>query len=140
MADQDVRPARAGDIPAIVEMGKAFHAKGGLSFGYDEGAVSALVERLIESDSGTVLMSDGGMIGGLLSPAYCDPKWNMAVELFWWASDRRGLKLLSAFEAWAADMGAQEVRMTTLNALPSGDRIVTRRGYAPVETSYQKVI
>lgn len=132
-------PATTADIPRLVEMGRKFHAKSGAAFGYDGDAISALLENLIASDAGVVICSDAGVIGGMLSPAYCDPNWKMAVELFWWA-ERDGLALLRAFEAWAAWVGAQEVRMTSLAALPRADGILKRKGYAPMEISYQKVI
>lgn len=134
-----MRAATAEDIPRLVEMGRKFHAASGMPFDYDGNAIAALLDQLIASDAGTVICSDAGVIGGMLSPAYCDPKWMMAVELFWWA-ERDGLALLRAFEEWAARVGAQEVRMTSLASLPRADAILRRKGYAPTEISYQKVI
>lgn len=134
-----IRPATVADMPRLLELGHRFHAQSGVPFKFDDEAVTRLVEGLLESDAATVLISEHGLIGGMLSPAYCDPQWLMAVELFWWA-DRDGLALLRAFEAWAAGVGAQEVRMTSLAALPRADGILKRKGYAPMEISYQKVI
>lgn len=134
-----IREATGADIPRIVEMGARFHAAGGIKAGYDQDAVSRLLAELIEADAGCLLVSDSGMIGGALVPAYCDPSWMMAVEMFWWA-DRDGLQLLHRFEEWAAENGAQEVRMTSLASLPRADAILRRKGYAPTEISYQKVI
>lgn len=134
-----IRPARLEDIPAIVAMGAQFHARWGHAMGYDPDAVTALITGLINSDQGAAFLTDSGMIGGALSPAYCDPEWVMAVELFWWA-ERDGLALLRAFEEWAAASGAKEVRMTTLAALPRAASIMQRRGYVASEISHSKVI
>ena len=95
---------------------------------------------MILADTGVILLSDRGMIGGSLAPAYTAPDWLMAVEMFWFAEDGQGLRLLRGFEQWAADGGASEVRMTTLAGLSQADAILTRRGYAALETSYTKVI
>lgn len=94
---------------------------------------------MIESGSGAIIVSDAGFIGGVISPAYCDPKWLIAVELFWWA-ESGGLRLLRAFEDWASEMGASEIRMTSLASLPRADKLLRCRSYAPTEISYQKVI
>lgn len=134
-----IRHATEADIPALLSHGQAFHAASGFPMGFDVSAVSALLSGLISSDSGAVFCTDHGLIGGAITPAYCDPKWLIAVELFWWAT-KDGLALLHAFEVWAKERGAQEVRMTSLAALPRADAILKRKGYAPCEISYQKVM
>lgn len=134
-----MRAATEADIPAMLDMGADFHAASGARFGYDRDAMARVFAAMIEADTATVIVSDTGLIGGVLSPAYCDPAWIMAVEMFWWASGG-GMALLKAFEAWATEQGAQEVRMTSLAALPKADAILQHKGYAPVEISYQKVI
>lgn len=134
-----MRVATAIDIPALVEMGRKFHAQSGLPFGFDEGAVVDLLAGMIESPAAEILMTDRGAIGGVLNPAYCDSSWIMAVELFWWA-EGDGLALLKAFEDWAAEMEASEIRMTSIYDLPRADRLLRRKGYGPTEISYSKVI
>lgn len=134
-----IRPATQGDIPALLEMGRVFHAESGMAFRFDERAVEDFLGRMIESDGAVVLMTDRGGIGGVLTPAYCDPAWVYAVELFWWARGD-GLALLREFERWAQQAGAAEVRMTSLAALPRADRILRRVGYAPAEVSYSKAV
>jgi hypothetical protein len=133
------REATIADIPQLLEWGREFHKMGGLRCAYRPEAVEAMLAGLIEGETGVVLMHDHGMIGGVLVPAYCDPDWWHAVEMFWWSS-RDGRTLLRAFEVWAEGVGAQEVRMTSLAELPSADVILKRRGYAPNEISYSKVI
>lgn len=120
-------------------MGQKFHAMSGQACPFDPEAFSDLIGRMIKTPSAVVLKSDAGMIGGVLSPAYCAPQWVMAVEVFWWA-ERGGLGLLRAFEEWAREQGAQEVRMTSLSANPRAGKVLARRGYAVSEISHAKVI
>lgn len=131
--------ATLADVPRIVEMGARFHAQANLPSQYDRDAVAVFVSGLVAGQGSVVIASDSGMICGLLAPHYCDPDWVMAVELAWWATSG-GLALLSAFEEWARERGAKEIRMTTLCALDRAEKIITRKGYAPTEISYSKVI
>lgn len=134
-----IRPATPADIDQITAWGAQFHAASGMAAPYDPQATRVFVARLIDSPQAVVLVHEHGMIAGALSPAYCAPDWVIAVELFWWA-ERRGLSLLRAFENWARDNGAAEVRMTTLHDLPSAAQIMARTGYAAAEISHSKVI
>lgn len=134
-----MRHAALDDIPALVAMGRKFHEQSKMPFGFNAGATADFLGGMIESDSTVIIMTDNGMIGGGVIPAYCDPDWRIAVEMFWWA-DGGGVKLLQAFEKWAAAKGAQEVRMTTLAALPRADGLLKRLGYTPTEISYTRII
>lgn len=132
-----IRQATAEDIPQLVEMGRAFHDHSGMPFAFNEVACERFITGLVAG--GGVFIGPNGMIGGTLAPAYADPGWLMAVEFSWWAKGN-GLGLLAAFEKWAADMGAQEVRMTSLARLERAGRILELKGYEPVEISYRKVL
>ncbi len=128
-----IRTATLTDIPDLVDMGRKFHAAGRLPGEYTEEATARFLEGLIAG--GGVFRSDAGMIGGALAPAYFDPSYVMAVELFWWAEDGQGRRLLRKFEEWAGDAGASEVRMTTLASLPNAERVLGGK-YRPIEISY----
>jgi GNAT superfamily N-acetyltransferase len=134
-----IRPATLADLDQITAWGAEFHAASGMLAPFDAEATRVFVARLIEASGAVVLMHERGMIGGLLSPAYCAPQWVIAVELFWWA-ESGGMALLRAFEAWAKENGASEVRMTTLAALPRAEGVLKRAGYSPAELSHAKVI
>lgn len=106
---------------------------------FDGTAISDMLASLMASSHGAVLIGDAGVIGGALLPAYCAPSWVIAVEMFWWA-ESGGLRLLRAFEDWAREAGASEVRMTSLAAQPRAAEILSRRGYKAAEISHSKVI
>ncbi|MGB1214785.1 MAG: hypothetical protein ACPG4X_15575 [Pikeienuella sp.] len=134
-----IRKATTQDIPGVVDFGARFHAQSQQPFPYDTEAVAEFVGNIIKSPVGAIFLSETGMIGGVLTPAYCAPDWLMAVELFWWA-EKGGVKLLKAFEVWAEDMGANEVRMTSLASLERADGLLKRLDYAPTEISYRKLV
>ena len=134
-----IRKATMWDMAHIEDMGRKFHAASGQPHGFNAQATMEFVGGMIESPSAIVLVSNDGFIGGTLSPAYCDPDWIMAVELFWWAGGS-GLKLLKAFEEWAIKIGANEVRMTSLISLDRAGKILTRKGYQAAEISYTRII
>lgn len=132
-----IRKASEADMPDLLRMGRAFHTASGQPFGFNEDATRAFLSGVMSG--GAILRNDGGMIGGVLAPAYCDPDWVMAVELFWWA-ESGGIALLRAFEGWAQGAGANEVRMTSLASLDRADRLLKAKGYSVAEISYRKVI
>lgn len=132
-----IRAATEVDIPALVTMGAAFHAASSLPFDYDADATAAFLTGIVPA--GGCFISPHGMIGGVLAPAYTQPQWLMAVELFWWA-ERDGLALLRAFEGWARENGANEVRMTSLHSLARADGLLRAKGFDPVEVSYRKAL
>ncbi len=135
-----IREATYSDLNRLVSMGEKFHQKSDMDAPYrDEDAVGFLMS-LIENPHAVVLISEGGMIGGQLVPAYFSRDWIMSVELFWWAEDGNGRKLLEAFENWSQKSGANEVRMTTLSNLGGADKIMNRRGYDAKEISYSRLV
>lgn len=122
----------------MVEMGREFYRVAWRDKAYDPDATAAGLAVMIEQ--GGVFVSERGMIGGLLSPVWCAPSRMIAVELFWWSRDGQGEALLDAFEAWAREAGAEEVRMSNVCGL-RGEAVakkLTARGYAPCETSFRK--
>ena len=133
-----IRRAGPEDIPAIVNMGRDFHAYSPWSaVPFDDEATEDFAAKMI--DGGVILMSDTGMIGGVLSPLYFNPAHVVAVELFWWATAGGGA-LREAFEEWAKDGGAHAVQFSALGNTHSEamGRMFARHGYRPVETGYLK--
>jgi hypothetical protein len=92
---------------------------------------------LISSPQGAVFVSGGGFIAGQIMQTVICPDL-VAFELGWLATDRSGLRLLRAFEAWAADRGAALIKMSANGG--AAQRILERRGYAVAEVQMVKVI
>lgn len=122
------------DIEAVVEMAAQFHAESGQAGRFVPDAFRMFVGQMAET--GFVMRTERGFIGGVLAPSYCDPEWIMAVEFFWWARDGQGMHLLGAFEDWAKASGANEIRITTQETFKRAQAPLFRKGYKPMETSF----
>lgn len=136
-----VRTVSVEDIPSLVEMGAKFHAMSPhRDMGeYDADGVGRMLAFMVSSSSAILLTNEEGLIGGVLAPVYFAPGKIMAEESFWWAGSGGG-ELLAAFEEAAKSKGADFVLLSTLENERSAviDRIVTRKGYRPVERRYVK--
>jgi len=128
-----IRRATPADLPRIVEMGRRNYEARPNRGDYDPQAAGDFVNTMLASPHAAVFLSDAGMIGGMLCPYWAAPNDVQAVELFWFASDGSGRALLMAFEEWAQDQGADEVRITSRPT-----RALERMGYEPVDTVYRR--
>lgn len=96
------------------------------------------VARLIQSPAAVVYVTSGGFIAGELSQTVINPSV-IAIEQGWYASDKTGIMLLSAFEKWASDMGAMGIKMSTSqDENTMAGRILKKRGYKPAELMWFK--
>lgn len=128
-----VRRAHADDILRIVDMVEALRAAVGGPVKVDRVWTARTLARLIGSPDAGVWVSGGGFIAGSLQPTVIS-RVPIAMEHGWWASDGSGLRLLRAFEAWAAERGAALVQLSTG---PDGADL-TRLGYRPAERAWVK--
>lgn len=137
-----IRKATAGDLPFLTGMLKSVHKAAGNLGGFDPEAAGDYITRLIADEASVVLRSDAGMIAGSLIPSWADPDWIIGVELIWWAEDRQWTPLGKAFEHWARDRGAGEIRMISkLGPRSAGiNRNFRISGYEPREIFYRKVM
>lgn len=136
-----IRKATEADIPALVEMGRKFHAMAPHSpmGAFDGEAVARMLRFLVQSPQALVLTNGTGAIGGVYAPVYFNPaKW-MFEESFWWAS-ADGLSLLKSSLGTAKEWGASYFLLSTLENehQPAIDRLVTRMGFRPLERRYLK--
>ncbi len=137
-----IRPATLQDIPRLLEMGRKFADDAGVTarIGWDDNSVSEMLEGLILSDDGIVLVSDNGMIGGYVASHPFNRSVRMFVELFWRAEDGQGLALLNAAEAQAEARGATKSVMVAMDGMERTSRLYGRLGYALCEAQYMKEI
>lgn len=125
----------------LMAMGEKFADKAQLieHVGYDPISMEQTFRLLIETDHNCLFVGERGAIGGCSGPHPFNHAHWIAQELFWWSEGREGLRLLDAFEGWAAARCAT-VRMITLEAVEPErmGRLYERRGYAPLEHGYIK--
>jgi len=88
---------------------------------------------LIANPNATIFVSDTGFIAGILSPTIISPQ-PVAQEVGWYSSDKSGVRLLRAFEAWGKSKNSTLVKIST------DGRDMTRLGYSRAEVAWVKVI
>lgn len=134
-----IRPATLDDAMHCATLGLKFINAAGMPPATIEQCVEFCV-RMIPLDIAGVFVSPQGVIAGVVTPLYYNPNWTQAVELWWWAEDGNGLRLLEAFETWAWSKGADDINMSTLaHFTPKGvDKLLARRGYELRDQTYRK--
>lgn len=134
-----IREATFDDIPAIMALGREFADEAGVTarVGWDDACVWDLLAGLIESPDGILLVSENGMIGGVVYP-HPFSGLRVFVEMFWRAKDGNGLALLSAAEEAARQRGAAQMVMIAMDDMARTRRLYSRIGYAPVEVQFMK--
>ena len=130
-----IRPASETDVMRIVDLVEDLRAAVDGLMPVSRPWTAAMVAGLIQSPDAIVLVSDGGFIAGSLQPTIINPA-RVAMEHGWFARDRSGLRLLRAFEAWAAERGAVMVKMSTGAVGPDLGRL----GYTMTEKTWVKGI
>lgn len=134
----EVRPAVESDVPALLAMGREFHAYAYTGMGaLDENRALRVLRELIHSPRGLVLTNGVGAIGGIMSPGWFQADSQIMEEAFWWSA-RGGRDLLRAFIVRSREMGATSIMLSTLDneRTAAVDRIVRAFGFAPIERRY----
>ncbi len=134
-----VRQATAADIPALVEMAGRFHEQHERRFGFDADHMARHFASLIEADQFCQIHGKG-FLTGVIVPALSSPDWLTAFEVLWWSEDGNGLRLMRAFEKWAAGRGAREVKFSHPVGNDRAAQILSRTGHVPAEVIYTKGI
>jgi len=134
----EVRKCTIRDLDFLVEKAYEFNSRH-FDVPLCPAKLKSYLRGLIVSNYGVVLRTDTGAITGVL---VSDPvrDWNVLVETAWYTRGRDGLKLLRAFEKKGKRWGVDEIRMTTLEANQQAGRILSRRGYKPIETSHRLLL
>jgi len=88
-------------------------------------------------EDGEAFISDGGFIGGLYVEDLMRD-WTILQEVAWYSTDKSGLKLLDALIDRGIEYGVDDIRVCHLaTSSPFVGKLLQRRGFAPVETSYR---
>lgn len=118
------------DIPRIADMVEALVSAAQIPQLVDRAYAQGVLAQLISREDAAVWVSAGGFLAGSIERTVINPE-PVAMEHGWYAADRSGLRLLRAFEAWAALRGAR-VRLSTGRGGPD----LSRLGYVPVEQAW----
>jgi GNAT superfamily N-acetyltransferase len=140
-----IRPATLADVPRLVAMGRAqLVATYGDAVADAPDALAALATQLVTAPTAACFVAerDGDVVGmiGVVGYAHHLSGEPTAGEVMWWVEpDARGcgVALLKRAERWAAETGARTIQMIAPARHPVVGRLYERRGYVPVETTYQ---
>lgn len=149
--DIEIRPAVPADVPAIVAMGRRFHAVSPYAAlaEYDEDALEAVFYRMIASKDATIIVAGEdepvGCIGLLVTPLFFAPGMKVCNELFWWVDPEErgcGMDLATTGEHWARLAGADIFAMSSIAEIEGArvDRLLERRGMTKTETTFMKAL
>ena len=132
-----MRRATEADIPHLCDLGAKFHKAAKLPGAFNRNVWADFIRSVWDQD-GVFFVTDGGMIGAIpATQPWTDNYWT-ASEICWWSEDGRGLELLDAFEAWAAQY--DEIHMMFLETLRpvAVMRLLQQRGYVKGQTMMVK--
>lgn len=130
-----IRLATEADVMQIVDWVEDLRAAVNGLMPVSRPWTAAMVAGLIQSPDAAVFVSSGGFIAGSMQPTIINPA-RVAMEHGWFARDRSGMRLLLAFEEWAAEQGAVMVKMSTGAVGPDLGRL----GYTMTEQNWVKRI
>jgi len=139
-----VRPASTADIPRLIELGEDMQRESPRfsQLGYDHDKVARLVQSLIDSPEGLVLVLDTpdglvGMLVGFVAEQFFSHSLSAQELVVYVCPEHRGgtagVRMVKAFEVWAFDKGAQEVSLgvsTEVDAARTAG-LYERLGYQP---------
>ena len=132
-----IRKATEADIPRLIDMTTALAASVRGPQAVCRLRTGETLVSLLRNPQGVIFVSDGGFIAGQIMQTVISPD-PVAFEIGWLATDRSGLRLLRAFEVWAAEQGATLIKMSANGG--AAQRILERRGYAVAEVQMVKAI
>lgn len=144
-----IRRAEVGDTEAAIEQGKRFAQVAHPEMEYCADSMRVLMEQLITDGTLLVAEKEGaivGGIGGIAAPYFHNRNYKMLIEQFWWVHQEErgslGIRLLTAFEARAKEIGCTDVYMIALEHVDVQrvERIYLKLGYRAAERGYRKRI
>lgn len=141
-----IREATIQDRFALVMMGRRFAEEAPGPWKFDAAAAERTVKEYVADPTKLALVAtvDGAPVGMLLAHMGVHPFTGSAFadELVLWVDPahrgRLGIKLMTAYEDWAWNMGAVMVGLADYTG--RAGPFYARRGYAPIETHYARMV
>lgn len=155
----DARPAKFGDIPSIISLGRRCLSESRIDAIVNEDAAKALLMTVIGGYREPSKMMDmaafvtgpegsvNGLIVGVLQPMYLVLTQAIVTDLMWYvdrdrAGVRAGADLLNALHGWADSSGYNVRRQHVVNDyvmdLGMSDRMMRHAGYRLTGLVYEK--
>lgn len=153
-----IRKAVPADMPELLRMGRAFHASNRMAnvCPFDEESTTATLNIFLQGTLDCILLvSDhipdvltgnpadnspsklGGMLALLAAPNYMNRHFVIVQELFWWAEDGKGMKLIEHGKAWVRERGWKYLMLAETGRGDERSKLVYKRmGFEPIERFY----
>jgi GNAT superfamily N-acetyltransferase len=138
-----IRMLSAGEIPLVARWAGAFHEKSA-SVSIDPPVFIRHWHQIFAVGAGVIFATSSldGFIGGYIMHDPLDGVLT-ATEAFWFVGPKSrgsGIRLFSAFEAWALRQKCKRITMVHLmdSSPETLSRLYRRRGYVPLEMHYRK--
>lgn len=136
------RLATIEDSNAAVKLLMNFYKASSLPFKTSAAWALALFKMFVNDEDKIAIIKDGGILLGGISESLLGP-FKQAQEIIWWVDpEYRGnsLSMIEIYEKWATDNGALFIELKSLHKFKEVEKIYTRLGYEPMETSWVKTI
>lgn len=134
-----IREATNNDVAKIVDLLERFHADAEQPQRFIEKDTTVFMAGMIESPDAIVLISEDGLICGLIGSSPINSSWKIAFELFWYATDGQGSALLDEYMKKTDELGVDEVRLSHRAVTPKVGNHFNRMGLAHDETVYSRL-
>lgn len=132
------RDAVASDLPMIVDLLEQFHGEADQPQEFNRQDTVEFMAGMIENH--IVIVSENGVICGIIAPTPVNKAWKVAFELYWYAKDGKGGKLLMNFMKTARELGASEIRLSSRVTTPKIGKFLERMGFSHDEQVYRSVV
>jgi GNAT superfamily N-acetyltransferase len=147
-----IRVAALGDIDTLISIGRVMHNESAYkALRFNDDKVGELLAGLIAEPNGVVFIAEragvilGGFAGGISDFWFSNDSHAFDYGLFILPEHRGGsaaIRLLSAFESWAKDMGAKwcDIGITTGVHVEQTARMYEKLGYDKSGLLYRKAL
>ena len=135
-----IRKAELDDVRKIVDLLREFHSQADQPQEFNDDDAHKFIRSMVFSPSAIMMVSDNGMICGMIVPSPINSAWRYLMEFYWYAKDGSGQKLLRAFEGAGEEMGVNEIRVSHRDSTSKVGRYLMKRGYQRNSTDYARII
>lgn len=136
------RLATLEDSHKAVKLLLSFKKNSELPFSTNAAWALALFQNCVNDKNKIAIIKDGGILLGAISNSLLGP-FKQAQEIVWWVEpDKRGssINMVRMYEKWACENGCKFIELKSLEKFKEVEKLYSKIGYSPIETSWVKVV
>ena len=145
----DIRLATPKDMFELLMLVKEFTNDATELHRWNKDKTEQLLSNLMSNPEGVIFVSElddevVGFLAGVIQPSIIS-HMKIAIELAWFVNKNargsaRAIQLVSAFEGWAKDNGAEWVTMSDIPSISDLTPLYSKLGYSLTEKAHSKRI